>query len=279
MTKDISSDLVGETFDPIPTSWNSKDTMLYALGVGANATDDLDFVYEGRGPKVLPTFGVIPGMLSMAGMFGKITVNPLMILHGEQGITCHRAIPPDASAQVTGKVAAIWDKGKAAVLVVEGETSDADGPLFTTRSSIFVRGAGGFGGERGPSANESNIPDRKPDEVVVEQTRPEQAALYRLSGDRNPLHVDPDFAQAAGFDKPFIHGLCTYGFVGRALLSTFCDRDPSKFKSLDGRFAERVYPGDTITTEFWDLGEGKLVLQASTHRGVVLSQATAEVKN
>lgn len=273
----LSSDLVGMTTDPAPVSWDSKDVLLYACGVGAKPGTDLDFLYEGRGPKVLPTFAVIPGMLGMGALLGSgIDINPMMILHGEQSIELHRAIPSDAKAQVTGRISEVWDKGKAAVLGCEGVVEDDDGPLFTTKATLFVRGAGGFGGERGPSAEDDRPPERAPDAVVEDHTRPEQAAIYRLSGDRNPLHIDPGFATAAGFDGPFLHGLCTYGFVGRALLHVLCDGDPARFRGFDARFADRVYPGDTIVTKVWRSGDGEAVVRAETQKGnVVLSRARA----
>ena len=274
----LSSDLVGMTTDPTPVSWDSKDVLLYACGVGAKPDTDLDFLYEGRGPKVLPTFAVVPGMLSMGALFASgIEINPMMILHGEQSIVLHRPIPPDAKARLTGRVSEVWDKGKAAVLGSEGIVEDDDGPLFTTKATLFVRGAGGFGGERGPSAEgRHEPPGREPDAVVEDHTRAEQAAIYRLSGDRNPLHIDPQFATMAGFDRPFVHGLCTYGFVGRALLHMLCEGDPSRFRGFEARFADRVYPGDTIITKLWHTGAGEAVVQAETQDGnVVLSQACA----
>jgi acyl dehydratase len=259
-------------------SWDSKDVMLYACGVGAKPDRELDFLYEGRGPKVLPTFAVIPGMLGMGTLFSVgLDINPMMILHGEQSITLHREIPADAKATVTGHISEVWDKEKAAVIGCEGVVEDDDGPLFTAKATLFVRGAGGFGGERGPSTEGRNAPpDRAPDAVVSDETRPEQAAIYRLSGDRNPLHIDPGFATSAGFDKPFLHGLCTYGFVGRAVLAALCGGDPSRLRGFEGRFADRVYCGDTIVTKVWHLGSGEAVVQAETESGnVVLSQARA----
>lgn len=273
----LSADLVGLSFEPASTSWTAKDTMLYAAGVGTRPDDELDFLYEGKGPKVLPTFAVIPGTTGMIGLVGAVDINPAMVLHGEQAVECHREIPPEASASSTGRIVEVWDKGQAAVVVVEVVTEDAGGPLFTNRSTIFVRGAGGFGGERGPSTSGRHAPpERAPDHVVAYETRPEQAAVYRLSGDVNPLHIDPDFAKMAGFERPFLHGLCTYGFVGRAVLHSLCGGDPARFGSLEGRFADQVYPGDTIVTKIWVTGDGEAVLQAENQDGaVVLSQAAA----
>lgn len=278
MAQPLSAELVGRTFDPIETSWTSKDVLLYACGVGARPPAELDFLFEGKGPLVLPTFAVVPGMLSMGALFAAgLDINPMMILHGEQAITLHRPIPSDCTATVTGRVAEIWDKEKAAVLGCEGVVADADGPLFTTRATLFVRGAGGFGGERGPSTAGRNAPpDSAPDHVVEDVTRTEQAAIYRLSGDRNPLHIDPSFAKMAGYEEPFIHGLCTYGFVGRAIVHALCGGDPSRFLSFEARFADQVYPGDAVITKMWRVDEGQAIVQAETQRGnVVLSQAKA----
>jgi acyl dehydratase len=277
--KKISSDLVGTTFDPTTCSWTWKDVILYALGVGAKPESDLDYVYENKGPKVLPTFAVIPGATGGSAL-SNIEMDLTMLLHGEQGITLHREIPPEGRVQMTGRVSEVWDKGKAAVLVLEGTAADDKGPLYTTRMTLFIRGAGGFGGERGPSTAGVNVPpDRAPDHVVQEVTRPEQGAIYRLSGDFNPIHIDPDFAKMGGFEKPFMHGLCTYGFVGRAVLRTLCGGDPARFVSFDGRFADQVFYGDTIITKIWRTGAGEAIVQGETQKGnVVFSQAKATFK-
>jgi len=277
MAKAISSDLVGMTFEPVPFSWDAKDVMLYAVGAGAKPDGELDFVYEGKGPKVLPTYAVIPGMFSMGGLVSNVEINLPMLLHGEQSITLHREIPPEGKVKVTGRISEVWDKGKAAVIGSEGIVEDENGPLFTTKATLFIRGAGGFGGERGPStAGVNAAPDRAPDHVVEDVTRPEQAAIYRLSGDPNPIHIDPQFAQMAGFQGPFLHGLCTYGFVGRAILKALCGGDPARFRSFEARFADQVWMGDTIITKIWKSGKGEAVVQAETQKGnVVLSQAKA----
>ncbi len=271
----LSNDIIGMKFDPVPVKWNDNDTMLYALAVGCNPEEHLDFVYEGRGPKVIPTYGVIPGMSCLGGLNNAVDINLMMVLHGEQSIEMYRPIPSRVkNATAQGSVRDVFDKGKAAVISIDCEISDDDGPILKTNSSIFVRDAGGFGGERGPSTAGVNAPpDRAPDHVVEYQTLPQQGALYRLTGDRVPLHIDPDFAKMAGYDKPFMHGLCTYGFVCRAIMEAFCSNEPESFKSLSGRFADQVWFGDTIVTKLWKTGAGEAIVQAETQTGaVVISQ-------
>jgi acyl dehydratase len=268
----ISSALAGRTFEPMEYEWNSKDTMLYALGVGSKPADELEYVYEAKGPKVLPTFTVVPGMLSMGGLVQNVEINLMMLLHGE--------LPSEAKVKVTGKVSAVWDKGKAAVIESQGIIEDQKGLLATTTATLFIRGAGGFGGERGPSTAGVNAPpERKPDHVITDHVQPEQGAIYRLSGDRNPIHIDPEFAKMSGFEAPFLHGLCTYGIVGRAILKALCGGDPARFVSFQARFADQVFYGDDIVTKLWVTGEGEAIVQAETQKGnVVLSQAKATFK-
>jgi acyl dehydratase len=270
------ADAAGTEIPPMAFEYTERDLMLYALGVGAT---ELDFVYE-RNLKALPTFAVIPAFPAMTGMTSAgIEINLVMVLHGEQSFRIHNTIPTKGKLTTKGKVASVYDKGKGALLNVATETHDEGGKLiFENSSGVFVRGAGGFGGERGPEAG--NIPlERAPDKTVEMQTLPIQAMIYRLSGDRNPLHIDPDFAKMAGYDRPILHGLCTFGHVGRAVLQEYCGNDPSRFGGLSVRFSGVVYPGDTIITEMWDEGNGKVILQAKTQEGrVVISNAAAEVK-
>ena len=276
MAEKISAALIGLESEPVEFSWEEKDVQLYALAVGCKPEHELDFVYESRGPKVLPTYSVVSGLTIMGSIMSKIEFNLAMLLHGEQKITLHRTIPAKGKATGIGRIVEVWDKGKAAVIGVESVVSDSDGPLYTTHATLFIRGAGGFGGERGPSSAETAIviPDRDPDFVVDEVTRPEQAALYRLTGDRNPIHIDPNFAKFGGFDKPFLHGLCTYGFAGRAALHSLCGGDPAKFGSMTGRFSDQVYMEDTIITKIWKTAEGEAVMLVETQKGnVVLSQS------
>jgi acyl dehydratase len=276
----ISSQLVGRTFEPMAFEWTAKDVMLYALGAGATPEKELDYVYEAKGPRVLPTYAVIPGMLSMGGLVSNVEINLAMLLHGEQGIKLHRELPPEANVQVIGKVTAVWDKGKAAVIETEGLVQDDKGPLVTSTATLFIRGAGGFGGERGPSTTGLNEPpDRQPDHVVKDHVLPQQGAIYRLSGDRNPIHIDPDFAKMAGFEMPFLHGLGTYGMVGRAILGTVCGGDPTRFTSFSARFADQVFYGDDIITKIWITRPGEAIVRAESQKGnTVLSQAKATYK-
>jgi acyl dehydratase len=270
----INPDAVGAKGDPVRRKWSSKDALLYALGVGAG-TGELQFTTENTRDvkqRVLPTFAVIIGgggaPMNKVGSF-----NPALMVHGEQSIELFDEIPADGEIESVGEVSAIWDKGNAAVLEFTSESTNvATGkPLLRNKMTLFCRGEGGFGGERGPSIK-LEYPDRKPDHQVSYTTREDQALLYRLSGDRNPLHSDPAFAKMGGFDRPILHGLCTYGFTGRALLHTLCDSDPSRFKSMSGRFSKPVLPGDELTISMWVDGN-ECLFQTKTQRGdVVLDQ-------
>ncbi len=266
----IDPSAVGKEGGPVSRSWNSKDCLLYAVGVGAGL-DELRFATE-KDQQVLPTFAVIIGgggaPVGAAGQF-----NPAMLVHGEQGIELLRPIPAAGNVTSTGRIEGVWDKGSGAVIETSSESIDDETGevLLRTTSSMFIRGAGGFGGERGPSAEKFDSTS-EPDHKVVYQTRDDQALTYRLSGDRNPLHSDPEFAKMGGFDKPILHGLCSYGFTGRALLHTLCGSDPSKFKSMKARFSRPVIPGDTLTVSMWvDGNEAKF--RTETQNGdVVIDQ-------
>jgi acyl dehydratase len=273
----INRELAGKKSDPIPFHYHWKDTVLYALGVGAKI-DELDFLYEGKGPKVLPTFAVVPSFTSMISVAGNLGANPMMILHGEQKIILHRSIPSEAKLQTVSEVKGIYDKGKGALVVVEAKTSDDKGPLFDNIFSIFVRGEGGFGGERGPEAVKADPPDRAPDFEITEATTREQALLYRLSGDLNPLHADPNMAKFGGFDRPILHGLCTFGHAGRAILKGACGGDATKLKSFGARFSGVVFPGDTLTTRGWKNGD-QYIVTTSVDDKLVLTNAVVELAN
>jgi acyl dehydratase len=203
---------------------------------------------------VLPTFAVLLARGSLNVPLGEI--NQAATVPAEQAITAHRPQPAAGPARADATVTGIYDKGSAAQVVMEIETTEATTgePLATQRTSIFVRGEGGFGGERGPSTSWAP-PERPPDHVVSYQTRPEQALLYRLTGDHNPLHSDPAFAAKAGFQRPILHGLCTYGYTGRALLHAVCGSDPARFTSMAARFSRPVVPGDALDVAIWVDGD------------------------
>ncbi|MDP3938867.1 MAG: MaoC/PaaZ C-terminal domain-containing protein [Deltaproteobacteria bacterium] len=273
----INTDLVGKSYGPTEYKYTSKDTILYALGVGSGP-DELNFVYE-NDLKVLPTFGVIPAFpAAMMGMM-ETGANPMMVVHGEQGITLHRSIPDEGTILTKAAIEAIYDKGSGAVILVKTTSTDEKGEaLFDGKFVFFARGEGGFGGDRGPSAGAIEYPDRDPDFRTDMPTLPIQALMYRLSGDLNPLHADPNFAKIAGFDRPILHGLGTYGHAGRAVLSRGCGGDPARFKSFEARFSGTVFPGDTIITEGWALEKGKYLVRCKRQTGdVVLSNGIAMV--
>jgi acyl dehydratase len=270
----LNPDAVGTESQPTQISWTSKDALLYAVSLGAGQ-DDLAYSTEntnGVEQQVLPTLPVVLG--GGGGVMANIgSFNPALLVHGQQAVTLHRPLPVAGEATVVGKLVAIYDKGKAAVVVTENRATAADGePLFTTRMSAFIRGEGGWGGDRGPSGAQNVPPERAPDHEVTYRTSPDQAFVYRLNGDRNPLHTDPSFAAMGGFDRPILHGLCTYGFTGRALLRTFCDDDSSRFQHIEGRFASPVLPGEELTISMWDLGSGEAVFTTSVGDRVVIDQ-------
>jgi len=277
----INPDAVGAKGDPVKHSWTSKDALLYAVGVGAGAVDPFDelaFTTEntnGVPQQVLPTMAVVLGF-GGAGVVGKIgSFNPAMLVHGEQAIELHSPIPVEGEIETVGEIAGIYDKGKGAVIETKSVSTlvSSGQPLFSSTSSVFIRGEGGWGGDRGPSGPKNVPPEEPPTHSVTYQTREDQALLYRLSGDRNPLHSDPSFAKMGGFDRPILHGLCTYGFTGRALLHTLCDSDPAKFTSMAGRFSSPVMPGEALTVNMWVTGDGEAVFQTQGADGRIVLDA------
>jgi acyl dehydratase len=263
LEKAVGAELPGTTF-----SWDDDDVILYHLGVGAGVppTDpgELRYAYEGD-LWVLPTYATIPQfpiMMSMGAAPG-FDINPAMILHGEHEIVLHDAIPTSGTVTQTGRVTEVLDKGKGALAIVEivSVLEKTGSPLFTNRASIFIRGEGGFGGDTGP-ATADPTPDRAPDHVVESPTLPQQALLYRMaSGDKNPLHADPGFAAFAGFDRPILHGLCTYGIVCKAAVDQAVEIGPGVVESFQARFSGVVFPGETLVTSVWDEG-GRLSVTA-----------------
>ncbi|MCE9576164.1 MAG: SDR family NAD(P)-dependent oxidoreductase [Deltaproteobacteria bacterium] len=283
---------LGYEYPPMEASYDERDLALYALGVGAakdpNDPKDLQLVYElhGQGMKALPTYGVVPAinMMFALGKQGKsapgLNFGLDRVLHGEQYTELKRPLPTHARLTHKARIKDIFDKGKNALVVTEFTSTDETGAeLIKNEVVTFVRGAGGWGGERGPSADVNVPPERAPDAVVEEKTSENQALLYRLSGDWNPLHADPGFAKAFGFEKPILHGLCTFGFAGRQVVQKFApDGNPDYFKSIRVRFAASVMPGDTLITEMWKESATKVVFRVKVKERdqIVISNAAIE---
>ena len=242
-----------------PYAWTEKETMLYALGVGMGADpmneDELHFVYE-RDLKSVPT---LASVVAWGAGPGRMDINHVMVVDGERDITFHRPVPTSASITASSRVLGVYDKGKEKGAVITTETvlkeAGSDQPIATLVGSTFARGDGGFGGpsEGQPAPHET--PKRAPDQSVDIATRPDQALLYRLSGDRNPLHSDPEFARRAGFPRPILHGMCTYGITCRAVLQTYAGYDASRFRRHAARFSSPVFPGETISVDLWRDGD------------------------
>lgn len=264
---------VGKTGEPMERSWTSADVMLYALGVGAgqeNASAELEFTTEnsaGVELKVLPSFANLLGFGAGLELAGDIELRN--ILHAEQAFELHRPLPAQGTALTQGTLVGIYDKGNAALITAESRSTDAmTGELLATcRSATYIRGAGGFGGERGPSSS-WKLPDRNPDFRREVKIPADQALLYRLTGDRNPLHSDPNFASRAGFDRPILHGMCTYGYTARILLHACCGSRVERFVGMSGRFSNIVHPGDAIVVEGWE--DGDTVLFRTLSGGAVV---------
>jgi len=241
-------------------AWSERETMLYALGVGLGS-DPLDavelvYVYE-NGLKAVPTLATVVAWGAGPGI-GSLGVNFMLVVHGAQKIELHQPMPTAARITADSRVIGAYDKGpKGAVLITETvlkhETNGAK--IATLTSTLFARGDGGFGGPSDGAPEPHAVPTRAPDETVTLQTRPDQALLYRLSGDRNPLHADPGFAKMAGFPKPILHGLCTYGLTCRAVLQTFADHKPDLIRSHEARFSAPVFPGEAVTVDLWRDGD------------------------
>ncbi|RZQ63147.1 MaoC/PaaZ C-terminal domain-containing protein [Amycolatopsis suaedae] len=272
---------IGADAGEVRFAWTPADVQLYHLAVGAGADPvdprELRYTYE-RDLQVLPTFATVAANLRTfeppAVSYPGIEIDLAKVVHGTQAVTVHRPIPTSGEAVARTRVVDVLDKGKAAVVISETVATGADGPLWTLTSSIFARGEGGFGGRRGESERVPP-PDREPDLVLDTPTLPQQALLYRLCGDRNPLHVDPDFARTAGFETPILHGLCTYGMVAKAVTDAVLDGDTAKVGSWSARFAGIVLPGEPLRTHVWH-EDGRYVVHTTAparEDALVLSDA------
>jgi acyl dehydratase len=277
----IDLSLVGKKYGPISFEHTWKDVVLYALSIGAQA-EELPFVYENvkGGLRVFPSFSVVMGMDLLVDVFKDLEVDLSRFIHGEQAIKLYRPIPPEGKTVVEGEIANIHDKVKGALIVWRKKVMTQEGdPLAETESGVFYVGEGGFGGDPGPKAETLEPPKGAQPDFTVSHFIPEnQAVLYRLNGDFNPLHIDPDFAKRGGFPRPILHGLCTYGHAVRAILCKACDGDVGRFKEFNARLSGVVYPGDTLVTEGWRDKGSRYLIQSRTDRGIVLSHAYARIE-
>lgn len=264
MSLDLS--VVGKESEPMSFTYGWKDTVLYALGIGAKK-DELDYLYEGRGPKVVPSFAVVPMFQPMFEVLAKTGGDIAMVVHGGQRVRLHAQLPSEATVSTTAKIRGVYDLRKFAIVIVDTETKDASGKLlFDTTATIVYRGAGGFGGTTPPREEKvAEIPKNTPADFRVEEaTTAEQALLYRLSGDLNPLHADPALAASVGFPQgAILHGLCTYGHMVRHVAKGACGGDATKVTGFEAKFSKPVWPGDTLVTEGWNVAPGKIALKVS----------------
>lgn len=274
---------LGFTTQPHALAYDWRLLATYALGIGARR-DELAYLYENAkgGMKVYPTFAVVPSYTPVMELLAKCGADMAMVVHGAQLVRIHKAIPDSGTLQTTGTLKAIYDMKKFAQIILETNSSLNGVPVFDTQWSILVRGAGGFEGKRPPeAAAEPTVPkDRPADWTFEEATSPEQALLYRLCGDQNPLHADPEFATAVGFPQgPILHGLATYGFAARAVIKHAIGGDAARLRAFNGQFRKPVWPGDTLITQGWNLEEGKVAFN-TTVKGrpeVVLGGGWAEI--
>ncbi|HEU4320090.1 MAG TPA: MaoC/PaaZ C-terminal domain-containing protein [Acidimicrobiia bacterium] len=265
--------IVGATLEETTFSWSEEDVILYNLGVGAGVPPDdprqLEYAYEAE-LKAVPAFGTIPpfAMVMGVGAIEGLDIQLSQILHGDQRLQIHSPIPVRGSVKQTGRIVDVLDKGRGALLVIEvvSTLEGSDTPLFTNTSGVYVRGEGGFGGDRGASAPKGP-PDRAPDHVVESPTLPQQALLYRMaSGDKNPLHADPAFAAVAGFGRPILHGLCTYGVVTLAVIEAALGGEAEQVGSISARFSGHVFPGETLVSQIWETDEAIMVETTTRER-------------
>lgn len=274
-------EIIGEKTDFIPFKYDEDIVILYALSVGSGV-NELDFVYEKK-LKVFPTFAVIPILPCIEPLMMKTGIHLPTVLHGEQKIILHEIIPVEGTLYTTGEWKSVYDKGdNGAILNFSLQTYDKDKRLLFENEIVVVdRSAGNFGGDRGPITKRLEPPEGEKPEFHVTYSIPHnQAAIYRLCGDKNPLHIDPEFAKSGGLERPILHGLCTYGYAGRAIVHSVCGGDPSRLRSFAARFLNVVFPGDTIVVEGWKQKEGKYVIQVKANDGrIVLGNSIAELSS
>ena len=265
---------LGAELEPVEFSWVSSDVQLYSLarGAGSDPMDSRELRYLTDGtPQGLPTFSSVAASFHATEAptvsFPGIEIELSRVLHASEAVTVPAPLPASGAGRAVTRITEIWDKGKAAVIFNETTVADSSGKtLWTVKRSIFARGEGGFGGERGPSTS-AETPERAADFEIDIPVLPQQALLYRLCGDRNPLHSDPEFAAAAGFPRPILHGLCTYGMTCKALVDTVLDADTTRVGSYGARFAGVVYPGEMLKASVWQDGDRLRAVVTAPSRG------------
>jgi acyl dehydratase len=247
----VDPNVLGTVFESYEVDYDQRDTIVYALGIGAGREpEELDYVYE-RDLVALPTQPVVSLSRVFMAMTGVLGIAGTARVHGEQRLVLHRPPPPRGRVLVEARVTGVWDKGAGTVIDVEAPLSVDGEPLATATFSSFVRGGGGFGGERGSGLIERPRLSGEPDTVVEDAMSWNQAQLYRLTGDLNPLHVDPEYARASGFERPIMHGLCSYGFAVRMAMKGLGALRPERIAEANCRFVSPVYPGQDLRLELW----------------------------
>ena len=274
----LNTDLVGTTYSVPEFTYTHGDAILYALSVGADESD-LEFLYEGgKGLKVYPSYATVASGNGGGDIIGDLGINPIMIIHGEQRVRIHGALPAGATVTTEGMVQGIYDKGANGLVDLSFKSSVDGKLLFENTVSMIIRGDGGFGQNYGPErAKSPKAPERAPDHQLPIQTEARQALMYRLNGDWNPLHADPEIAQSVGFEKPILHGLCSFGCTVRAIVKELCGNDPTMVKTIATRFSSPVIPGDKLTVNVWK--EDKTLIAATTNEAgdVVLTNFVIEL--
>ncbi|RHW26356.1 hypothetical protein D0Z08_14920 [Nocardioides immobilis] len=283
----MNLDAVGSRSEPYEVTWTPGEAALYALAVGAGHDDPLSELHltidDAASPtpqQVLPTFALWPSQQGVTRRLQLGTFERSALVHAEQSLTVQRPLPTSGRGIATARLDGIHDKRSGALVRISIDVVEPDtgATLWTSRLGYFVRGAGGFGGDSAPS-DPWPAADRPADRTIDFASWPGQALLYRLTGDRNPLHSDPDYARRAGFDRPVLHGLCTYGMVARALLKDVADSDPGRFRSIDARFSKPVYPGDAVVVEVWDDEDGHSFRVSGPGGGVLLDRGRLRISS
>lgn len=275
----LSNDLIGTALPPTTLEWDDREVMLYALGVGARPPRELTLLDESKGPDVLPTFALIANFWAVRDVRSALGTTEGTMVHAAQALEVHRPVPARGAVETQARLTALWDKGRNTVCELTSTGLDSDGLLFTARSTTMLLGVGGWGGERGTTDAAPDPGEAAPDAVFDDVIRPEQSAIYRLSGDRNPLHIDPEAARRAGFDDVFLHGLCTMGFAARAVIATMAGGEPARLRSIACRFAKPVFLDAPLRTELWHHqgAEATTLFRSQQDGTVALGSGTATV--